>query len=337
MISTNQETTKRIAKKIAKELKEGGLVLLYGDLGSGKTTFVKGVAEGLGLEEFRVKSPTYTYVRHLKNRNLNFYHIDLYRLETIDELLEQEIAEITNNPKNIVLIEWADKLFLDPKKAIKVFFQYIDEESREIKIEHKTFTEIDEVEIEKIYKHFFVPNHLIRHMRKVAKVSTTLAKMAEKKSLKLQKNLIVQAALLHDVFRCVDIKNFHPENFNKNPKPAAKKCWLDLRKKYCKIGHEKGMADYLNKEGYPEIANLIAKHGFFEVHKLKTLEEKILYYADKRVEKDKLVSLEKRISEGKKRNIKPDDNRTRVKKTEEAVMKLEKELSKILGQDIDKL
>lgn len=129
MISKSLKETEKIARSLADKVREGGLICLYGDLGSGKTVFVKGLAEGLGLNKFSIKSPTYTYIRN----QAHLHHIDLYRLEKVDELLWQEISELLENPKNIIVIEWADRLQGKlPKKRIDVHFKYIDGETREV-------------------------------------------------------------------------------------------------------------------------------------------------------------------------------------------------------------
>ena len=94
-----------------------------------KTTFTKGVAQALGIDKFSIKSPTYTYIRNYDN----IYHIDLYRLEELDELLWQEIEEIISDKNNIVIIEWADKIKQElPQNKIEVHFKYIDANTREI-------------------------------------------------------------------------------------------------------------------------------------------------------------------------------------------------------------
>lgn len=105
------------------------MICLYGDLGSGKTLFVQGLAEALGIDKYSIKSPTYVYIRNQKH----FYHIDLYRLEEIDELLRLEIEELLKNPQNIIIIEWADRLkkYL-PNKRTDIYFKYLDDNSREI-------------------------------------------------------------------------------------------------------------------------------------------------------------------------------------------------------------
>ncbi|MDD3861522.1 MAG: tRNA (adenosine(37)-N6)-threonylcarbamoyltransferase complex ATPase subunit type 1 TsaE [Candidatus Gracilibacteria bacterium] len=134
-ITKNETETQKLAENIAEKVKKGGVICLFGDLGSGKTTFAKGFAKALGIDSFSVKSPTYTYIRDYPLGKNKFYHIDLYRLETIDELLLQEIEEFLINEKNVIIIEWADKLkdYL-PKKRIDICLEYLDENSRKINV-----------------------------------------------------------------------------------------------------------------------------------------------------------------------------------------------------------
>lgn len=183
-------------------------------------------------------------------------------------------------------------------------------------------------EIQKIYREFQVPKHIIAHMRVVAKVAKKLAKKIKQKGKKIDEEFIENAALLHDVLRYVDFKNIKKEDPD---------CWKILWEKYHKIGHEKAMAKILLKRGENKLAKLIVKHGFFSIWKLKTFEEKILYYADKRVDHDKIVSLHVRFEEGKKRNTSPKDNPKLIIATEKKVFELEQELVEILGEIIYQL
>ncbi len=132
-ITKSVEETKQLAKEIAQKVVTGGVVCLVGDLGSGKTTFTKGIAENLGIDQFDIKSPTYTYIRKYGE---HFYHIDLYRIEELDELLINELHEIFENPQNTVIIEWADRLNdQTPKDAIVIEIKYAGENEREFNIQ----------------------------------------------------------------------------------------------------------------------------------------------------------------------------------------------------------
>lgn len=184
---------------------------------------------------------------------------------------------------------------------------------------------MNKAQIHKIYQEFQVPKHIIAHMQGVAHVAKVISEKLKKLGTKVNQENIVTAALLHDVVRYVDF----------NLKESDPALWRKLHAKYHKIGHEKAMAKILEKRKEKKLAGLIAKHGFFSVWELKTLDEKILYYADKRVDKDKIVSLKIRLKEGKKRNMSADDDAKYVKATEKKIFALERELIALLGERID--
>jgi len=107
-----QIATKLLAKQAVGDKEKGATVLcLYGDLGSGKTTFTQGFAKGLGFQN-RLPSPTFIIVRRysLPHNEFFFYHIDLYRLHTMTEIEGIGIKEIFNQPRAFVVIEWAERL-----------------------------------------------------------------------------------------------------------------------------------------------------------------------------------------------------------------------------------
>jgi tRNA threonylcarbamoyladenosine biosynthesis protein TsaE len=112
------------------------IVGLYGELGSGKTTFMKYLAESLGVEEI-IQSPTFVIMKKYELRNLDFLiHIDAYRIDKEEEMLNLGWQEITADPKNIVCIEWPERISGIMPQHIKIFFEHGDNEShRKIKIE----------------------------------------------------------------------------------------------------------------------------------------------------------------------------------------------------------
>lgn len=147
LITKNAAETKKFGQKIAKEFirnskpSNQALVLnLNGDLGGGKTTFVQGLADGLGIKK-QILSPTFVLFRRYNLENLpfdNFYHFDCYRLETkadINNLKEMHLDDIIRNPKNIVVIEWSERLKNLQPDGITFRFVFRSEGEREIKTE----------------------------------------------------------------------------------------------------------------------------------------------------------------------------------------------------------
>jgi tRNA threonylcarbamoyladenosine biosynthesis protein TsaE len=114
-------------------LSVGDVLLLYGDLGAGKTAFVRGLAEGLGIPRDEVSSPTFTLIQEYRGGRLPLFHVDLYRIDDpreFDELGLDEIAE-----DGVLAIEWADKLPAVPAHPIRVTIVHAGESQREIRVE----------------------------------------------------------------------------------------------------------------------------------------------------------------------------------------------------------
>ena len=125
-ISKSEDDTKKFAKNLASKLKPKDVVVLTGDLGSGKTKFVEGFLSYFGLEN-EISSPTFTIVNEYKNDKINIYHFDVYRLEDSTEFIEIGGEEYFEN--GICLIEWGE-LIQDilPKKYIQITFEKVDED-----------------------------------------------------------------------------------------------------------------------------------------------------------------------------------------------------------------
>lgn len=131
-ITKSTDETINLGETIGKTVKGSTLIALHGDLGSGKTTFVQGLAKGLGIKK-RLISPTFiilrTYEIKLKSlkKGSRFYHVDLYRTQSQDDIRGIGLDEIIKGNQDIVAIEWAEKLgeFL-PDKRIDIYFKQQD-------------------------------------------------------------------------------------------------------------------------------------------------------------------------------------------------------------------
>lgn len=142
LLSKSPKETEKIAKEFVKDIlkkKHNGAIIvgLSGNLGAGKTAFVKAVAKSLGVTD-TVQSPTFVIEKIYKIKTENFehlIHIDAYRLESAEELLKLGFKEIAENPKNIIFIEWPEKVKgILPKDAALIYFTHINDKEREITI-----------------------------------------------------------------------------------------------------------------------------------------------------------------------------------------------------------
>jgi len=132
----SSKETQKIAVLLAREIlkqknpffkKQALILLLSGDLGAGKTTFIQGFLRGLRVRK-KITSPTFVLFKRFKIKDLRFkniYHIDCYRIHELKDIQDIGIKEILNNPQNIVLIEWPERIKrILPKNAIIIKLKY---------------------------------------------------------------------------------------------------------------------------------------------------------------------------------------------------------------------
>lgn len=127
--TTNEQETKRLAAALSRLLSPGSVILLEGQLGAGKTTFTKGLAEELGIKR-AIKSPTYTLIREYTEGRLPLYHMDLYRLEETgaDEMGLEEYFE----GEGVSVVEWGSLVEEEmPDEFLKISFSVTDEAGME--------------------------------------------------------------------------------------------------------------------------------------------------------------------------------------------------------------
>ena len=133
--SHNESETIALAKKLAPLFRPGDLVVLKGELGAGKTAFVRGLAEALGLDGEAVNSPSFTIVNEYPGER-PLYHLDLYRINDPTELEEIGWDEYLQRP-GLIVVEWGDKAGHHlPSQYYVISFQIIDENTREINVSH---------------------------------------------------------------------------------------------------------------------------------------------------------------------------------------------------------
>jgi len=153
IITKSASQTQKLGEKIGRDLKPPVVIALYGDLGSGKTTFIQGLAKGLGIKK-RITSPTFVFIRqyeislprspfgHLGGGEATtstparcdvFYHVDLYRIEKKDKVQNLGLEEIFSESQAVVAIEWAEKIKeMLPEKRIDIQFNYLNQNERKV-------------------------------------------------------------------------------------------------------------------------------------------------------------------------------------------------------------
>jgi tRNA threonylcarbamoyladenosine biosynthesis protein TsaE len=130
-VTTSEAETSAVGETLGRTLGPGTFVLLHGDLGAGKTAFVRGLASGLEIDPAEVSSPTFVLIQHYRGR-LPLTHVDLYRLDSaasIDDLGIEELAE-----GGVLAIEWADRLPRPIDDSVMVKIEDMGEDRRRITI-----------------------------------------------------------------------------------------------------------------------------------------------------------------------------------------------------------
>lgn len=128
------EATQELGRYIGTSITTASMLALTGDLGSGKTVFVQGLAEGLGVpDDYYITSPTFTLINRYPGR-FTLFHVDLYRIENSDEMEDIGLFEILNGD-GVVAVEWADKLktYL-PSEHVALHFEIKSDESRSVSV-----------------------------------------------------------------------------------------------------------------------------------------------------------------------------------------------------------
>jgi tRNA threonylcarbamoyladenosine biosynthesis protein TsaE len=131
IVTTGEDETAAAGERLGRTLAAGAVVLLYGELGAGKTAFVRGLAQGLGADPADVSSPTFTLVQEYHGRP-TLFHVDLYRLEEreVDDLGLEELVL----GDGVVAIEWAERWRGRPDDVIEVRIEDAGDEKRRISI-----------------------------------------------------------------------------------------------------------------------------------------------------------------------------------------------------------
>ncbi|MBN1494714.1 HD domain-containing protein [Candidatus Peregrinibacteria bacterium] len=183
-----------------------------------------------------------------------------------------------------------------------------------------------------LLKKMRLPDHIVDHTKQVAYTAGLICDEYKKKHIKINKNRVVCAALLHDLFKILDIRGAAYKSLCKNASKKDIAVWNRLKKEYGNVDHAIAAYTYLKSIGENKIALMVRKHKFDAVCEKQfipvTLEEKITTYADKRVLHSKIVSLKKRFSDGEKRYNPKKENLEKQKMIHRCYFQMEREIFK---------
>jgi len=189
-----------------------------------------------------------------------------------------------------------------------------------------------------IIREYHVPLHILKHSLGAAKLAVFLAQRLKEKGVAVDVNLVDRACLLHDIVRICDFKESDYSRFKHPVTEQDKAKWKQLRTRYKEIPHE-DVAYELLKEKYPVLAQTVKKHRYTalldENERPNTWEEKLVYYADKRVMHDRIVPLKERLQEAHKRNVplRGTEAQSQIKtaKVDSLIFELEEEIFSKIG------
>jgi tRNA threonylcarbamoyladenosine biosynthesis protein TsaE len=295
---------------------------LSGPLGAGKTTFVQGLAQSLGITD-PVLSPTYALEqRYQTARGIPFIHIDLYR---IDPSRCGELLAASDHHEGIRCIEWADRLGETVPDVPRISIKMSETDTGRmcaISFDDMPLPSVEDITAWQ--KDVLLPPHIVNHCQGVADVARKVTEHLVAQSIVVRPAAIERAALVHDLLRFVDFHRSPTQGFTDSPEEMKR--WEEVRLEYPNMRHEDACATFLRNHGYDALARIVEVHGLrMPSPDRTTIEQKILFYADKRVAIDKVVSIQERFEDFQNRYNKTDVTAESLIWVQEA-MTIEKEL-----------
>ncbi len=323
--SSSLEDTKNIAKMFCENIYPFSNILIYWEMWAWKTSFVSFLLSHIWVKQ-KVKSPSYSLSHNYKADFSEIWHYDLYRLNNTKKLYEIDEHFFS---EDLVICEWAERLSIKPNNRIEIYIKNTNDlSSTQRKFEFKFYwSSLSEEKIKDLFGKYNTPKHILKHINSVTEIADTVANSLIKKWILIDKDLVHTWAMLHDILRYIDFKwwlirekipyDCSDEDFD---------FWCKISNDFKWIHHACAAWNILDKMWYKEIWNVIKAHRSGQIFKwFNTIEEKIVYYADKRVLHDKKVSLDERLADAKIRYSHEWDS-SHWKKLSVALFKLEKEL-----------
>ena len=264
-------------------------VCLTGPLGAGKTKFLRGFAQGMGIHD-SMTSPTYALEQRYSCVHWGeVLHIDLYRLEGA---AAKEIITASDDHPGIRCIEWSDRVEgLTQSADIHIHLEDVPEypQERDLTITFRDIALPSLRAIEEWRREIKLPKGIVDHCNAVADFALRTADALLQEGHIVRREALKRAAQLHDLLRFMDF----PEDDQR-----SEDAWKPWNEEYASMRHEAACAALLNERGFPAIAQIVETHGLNTPNPPKmTIEQQLLFYADKRVGKTTVMSLDDRFED----------------------------------------
>jgi tRNA threonylcarbamoyladenosine biosynthesis protein TsaE len=272
-------------------------VLLRGELGAGKTTFLQGFAKGLGIES-ALTSPTYALEQRYQTKGFGeLLHIDLYRLKPAQA---RSLLAATDDHPGIRCIEWPDRLEGDLREHFPTSIDIALAEEGSERLLEAIFRDVpfpSSEEIEQWRREVALPPNVIAHCEKVAEICDRLAQHLIERGEIVRRETLFAAAQAHDLLRFLDFSpETTPAGVVRTAEDEAR--WKPWRERYKGLRHEEACTAFLRERGYDAFGDIVAVHGLHAPSPTRaTIEQRVLFYGDKRVIGDRLVTVEERFEE----------------------------------------
>lgn len=268
-------------------------LLLTGELGAGKTTFIRGMAAGFGIEG-PVTSPTFALEQRYKTASgREFLHLDLYRLRS-NQAADVLMGSMDHD--GVRCIEWADRLTSFPDGS-RILLDFAEKDSgRSLTVSFEDIPLPSTEDITRWQHDMRLPAHVITHSAVVTDVALRLADHLLSRGTIVRRLALERAAQLHDLLRFIDFRP-HTTPAGISHTKEEYEAWNAIGQAFPDMNHEKACATFLEQRGFSALASIILCHGVKYFHPLyATIEQKLLFYADKRAT-DHVVTLEERFQE----------------------------------------
>lgn len=263
---------------------------LSGPLGVGKTAFMRGFLRGLGVDG-QVASPTYALEQRYAAERADVVHVDLYRLDASEaaRLLRESDAH-----EGIRCVEWPERAGEAFRRDIAVDIAESSDGTRTIGIAFGDVTFPDDAQIAAWREELRLPANVGAHCDAVADVCARLSDALAERGMVARRGFARAAGMCHDLCRFVDFKPGAAPDGYEEPM-EDRKAWDAWKSAHPFATHEEAAGAFLRERGYPELARAVQEHSVhFPLHGRTSVESQILYYADKRVIGDRIVSIAER-------------------------------------------